>query len=506
MPRAGPACLTCREKCRKCDRGRPSCERCISKGLVCGGYPEQFRFCGIASRGKWKGARIPVSNRALTREQSSATEGLSDGVTGSTSVAMAGDSSRSPTKESSISDDSNQPLADLSDDISTVLVLPLTERLLTHYDKVICPHQIAEVGDDENNPYRAFILPLARKQIGLLYAVLGLSASHLGRLIGDEAMHEATAVEYRLKAIRALSGEIRKSQRTSLREEEQDTVLAIIQLLLLHDISESGVSSHGIHITGAMSVYKQLIADGLNGRRQRAVFFLGNLAWLDIVRAFAGAERMCFSQDVRDLVAYASDDMFEQVNGVPREIFLIIGDALEKSKEHMLGWLSWDEYQLALHLAKQKLYSWDPHCRTYPTSDPLWIAIAEAHKFACVLRILRLMDPHRPARDSEIQECVIKILDATAMISSDCSVIELVVLPLFMAGADCLSPHSRYYILGRLREIERRSEFRNPVPNDLLKKVWDARAAQSPDDDTNISWTTFTQAPGLVRPHDYLIL
>lgn len=118
-------------------------------------------------------------------------------------------------------------------------------------------------------------------------------------MIGDEFLHEATAVEYRMKAIRALSEEIRKSQRTSLLEDEQDTVLAIIQVLLLHDvglrystlaaraleltgdkISESGVSSHGIHITGAMSVCKQLlIAEGLHGRRQRAMFFLGNLAW-----------------------------------------------------------------------------------------------------------------------------------------------------------------------------------------------------------------------------------
>ena len=53
--------MTCREKCRKCDRGRPSCQRCISKGLVCRGYPDQFRFCGIASRGKWKDARIPAT-------------------------------------------------------------------------------------------------------------------------------------------------------------------------------------------------------------------------------------------------------------------------------------------------------------------------------------------------------------------------------------------------------------------------------------------------------------
>lgn len=55
-------------------------------------------------------------------------------------------------------------------------------------------------------------------------------------MIGDEFLHEATAVEYRMKAIRALSEEIRKSQRTSLLEDEQDTVLAIIQVLLLHDV------------------------------------------------------------------------------------------------------------------------------------------------------------------------------------------------------------------------------------------------------------------------------
>lgn len=37
------------------------CKRCISKGLQCGGYPEKFRFCGIASRGKWKNHKAPIS-------------------------------------------------------------------------------------------------------------------------------------------------------------------------------------------------------------------------------------------------------------------------------------------------------------------------------------------------------------------------------------------------------------------------------------------------------------
>lgn len=104
-------------------------------------------------------------------------------------------------------------------------------------DTFVCPHQISEIGDGPQNPYRSYIIPLAKKQIGLLYAVLGLSASHLGQLAGNKVLHEETAVEYRMKAIRALSEEIRKSQNMTLPEDEQDAILAIIQILLLHDVS-----------------------------------------------------------------------------------------------------------------------------------------------------------------------------------------------------------------------------------------------------------------------------
>ncbi|KAE8153206.1 C6 zinc finger domain protein [Aspergillus avenaceus] len=504
MPRPGPACLTCREKCRKCDRQKPHCRRCITKGLVCAGYPEQFRFCGIASRGKLKGARIPVSNHRRPNAP--------------TVVDTQRTSPEQPTPETFVATPqsaeepvlvahSERPSADPPDDIAQILRLPETERLLNHYDSFICPHQISEIGEDATNPYRSYILPLARQQIGLLYAVLGLSASHLGRLTEDQTMHEETAVEYRMKAIRALSEEIRRSQASILKEDEQDAVLAMIQILLLHDISESGISTHGIHITGAMSVCKRLlISDGLSGHRQRAVFFLGNIAWLDIIRAFAGPERLCFSQDIRELVACASDSMFEMVNGCHRDVFLIIGGVMEKAKEYTLGWLSWEEYQIAILVAKHKLVSWHKEGKAYPSSDPRWLAVAEAFQHACILRILRLLDPSRPAQHPEIQQCVARLLDATAAIPADCPLIELLILPLFMAGADNLSPHSRYYVLARMKEIEKRSEFRNPVPGDLLEKVWAARAAQPPGEERNISWTDFTHCPGIARQHDYLII
>ena len=44
-----PVCGTCRRKCRKCDRTKPQCRRCTSKGLVCEGYETKFKIYGVDS-------------------------------------------------------------------------------------------------------------------------------------------------------------------------------------------------------------------------------------------------------------------------------------------------------------------------------------------------------------------------------------------------------------------------------------------------------------------------
>ncbi|KAJ9488368.1 hypothetical protein VN97_g4940 [Penicillium thymicola] len=70
MPPGGPACITCREKCRRCDRTKPVCQRCISKGLECKGYPDKFRFAGLATRGKWKNRAVPAMTRSYVHTKS----------------------------------------------------------------------------------------------------------------------------------------------------------------------------------------------------------------------------------------------------------------------------------------------------------------------------------------------------------------------------------------------------------------------------------------------------
>lgn len=68
------------------------------------------------------------------------------------------------------------------------------------------------------------------------------------------------------------------------------------------------------------------------------------------------------------------------------------------------------------------------------------------------------------------------------------------VLPLFMAGADNMSAHSRHYVILRLEHIKARSEMGNTAPQTLLEKVWNARSEQEKHDTSNIPWMSFVSA------------
>ncbi|KAJ5127339.1 fungal-specific transcription factor domain-containing protein [Penicillium atrosanguineum] len=493
------------QKSRRCDRARPKCKRCVSKGLQCEGYPDKFRFCGIASRGKWKNrdAPIPAPNAPVeSSSQSSPRANQND-------VRVDDDRPRHSTTVSNAAGLAT-PAQSLTPrdqhEIEKAFGAAEVKTLLAHYDQAICPHQIAEA-DGSHNPYRLYVLPLADEQIGLLYAVLGLSACHLGRLNNDAHLCESAAVDYRLKAISALGQKINKVGSGSFDENERDGVFATIQILLLHDICESGISSHGAHISGAMSICSQLKLDQtLTVEHKRTVFFLGNLVWLDIIRAFSTPERLCFTQDLRIKLLSLCDLRFESVNGCPRDLVLIIGEILEQAKAHSNGSLDAAEFKENVQNLARNLYLWDSSRCFYPSNDSLWLSVAEAFRHTCILRTWRLLDATESAAESRIQKSVTAILDSLANIPGSNQLIELLVMPLFMAGADCLSPHSRHYILLRLAEIKGRSEMGNAAPQNLLEKVWNARAQQSEHDSGNVPWMLFTHNSESAHQDDYLII
>lgn len=123
--------------------------------------------------------------------------------------------------------------------VLTLFSVTNNPRLTSGYldDQVICPHQIALPAAGADNPYQVYILPLAYEQIGLLYAVLGLTACHMGINKEDEYLRETLAVEYRVRAIRWLGETLRNGISGELDENERDGIFITIQILLLQDVS-----------------------------------------------------------------------------------------------------------------------------------------------------------------------------------------------------------------------------------------------------------------------------
>ncbi|KAL2846593.1 fungal-specific transcription factor domain-containing protein [Aspergillus pseudodeflectus] len=514
MPRRDPACATCREKCRRCDRARPVCKRCATRGLECKGYPETFQFKPVtvavtAAEPRRVAARYTTRKRKLAALQPYEEEfpttdvhrGLvSESWDGEVGLWSSSSIDYSPSPPPPPPPQQGNQMAELDD----LLLQTQTQRLLAYYDTVICPHQIVLTGRGKReNPYRSYVLPLAYEQLGLLYAVLGLAACHDGLRNGKEDLREV-ADEYRLRCISCLRKSLENGISPQSHENERDGLFATIQLLLLHDICESGISTHGAHITGAMSICSQLrLSTTLTDKDERAIFFLGNLAWLDVIRSLSDATRLCFSPGLRQTIAALSTPKFEQVNGCPRDLFLMVGDALEYAKSRAMGRIDRRQYKQLLLGVQLRMYAWQLSDWAFPDGGDgddgdnrnCWAAVGESFRHAFILYTSRLLAPERPAEAAVIQDSVTAILDAVSGIHT--GPIELVILPLFIAGADCISRHSRHYVILRLDGISAISGFSTELPKMLLRQVWDARSRQAKRECENILWTAFS---------DYLII
>jgi hypothetical protein len=64
--------VTCRRKCRKCDRTKPECKRCISQGLVCEGYPLNIKMYGVEGGSLRKSRPSNAPTTVTTRQASKA--------------------------------------------------------------------------------------------------------------------------------------------------------------------------------------------------------------------------------------------------------------------------------------------------------------------------------------------------------------------------------------------------------------------------------------------------
>ncbi|KAJ5107335.1 hypothetical protein N7456_004010 [Penicillium angulare] len=360
-----PACLTCREKCRRCDRGKPTCGRCATKGLGCM-YPNKFRFHSVSA----------------------------------------------PAKQNNRNHESTH--------LNHVIQFEPENAKDTHYWE----------GFDESS-WEGFS-PHMDEQDSM--------PRDRGTQNGSSSTNSSP-----------VSG-------------QQNDGLELNELLMLE-------------------------------RTQRILTY----CMLDVIRSLSDPKRISFSSDLRRTIIALSTPKFEQVNGCPRDLFLMVGDALEYAKLHGMGELDELKYKKLVMDVHLRINAWQLADWNFPDKELRWDAVGESFRNSLLLYTSRILSPEQPAEASFIQKSVASVLDAVSEIPY--TLIELVIMPLFIAGTDTLSLHSRHYILLILDNIKSIAGFSNELPKRLLQQVWEARGNQPKRDRRNILWTSFVSLSNSLFEH-----
>lgn len=93
------------------------------------------------------------------------------------------------------------------------------------------------ISDGVENPFRLHLLPLSYQNEGLLCALLGLAACHLRSSGTDTSQANVeAAIAYKVAAMQSLSALLSKEEMKGLDDGEEIVTLAIVLLLVLHDV------------------------------------------------------------------------------------------------------------------------------------------------------------------------------------------------------------------------------------------------------------------------------
>ncbi|OLN88087.1 hypothetical protein CCHL11_00006 [Colletotrichum chlorophyti] len=357
--------------------------------------------------------------------------------------------------------------------------------------------------DGTGNPFRVYVLPLASQNTGVLHAVLGLAACHLNLSpSGSNHVDMAVALQHRVSALNFLSSLLIKEEVHRLDATEEEAVLAIILLLVLHDICEMGISSHAVHLTGVSFLCSRVASSPDTTKRSAAsMFFLSALAWLDVLRGFSGAEKLTYSEEVRLCVANNNSlhSSIHTLVGCPPPIFRSIGDVIASAKRHLAGDISTAEFRLVLENAENFLRGLPLDTLNYPTAHSEWRHLAEAYRHACLLRIMRWPDTFSvPCEDSLIQDSVSAILDSCAEVPMESSFYKRFLFPLFLAATDTSVKHQIHYASLCIAKIRSSTGFRHSAMMEVLEAVWDERSRNTRNW-TNVPWMEFVSYGGIIK-------
>ncbi|PSN59956.1 hypothetical protein BS50DRAFT_640399 [Corynespora cassiicola Philippines] len=456
-------CFQCSRRRIICDKGAPSCNKCIKKGIECSG-PERIRFtAGVARRGKFKDCKIPDVPREGEQQALPTTitfpqvRWYSDKVKKTKKRGGSGQKSKlknSRAKEFDVVfDDSVPPMRAVAEEVpfqaawnpieapfreddveeiprsndltlafhstfQSILpwIAPLSSEarmLFSYFSDKVAPAMV--VLDSVPNGYRDYILPMAFEDEVLRRAVGVVAAQHLSR------------------------------ERPELKSAAEAGRTAVISRLRKDSLSSSADKVFNQFTWATLVVL--LVGETVTGSADYG--FLVNM----LVCLSKNSKPINANSDVANFLQ-AQANMFELLG------FPLLGEdggisVIQKKLDRWTEWLS-REYS---HV---------------DTEDRCVVSmIGQCFISACQIYVRRAKAPddHLPFLDPS--HLVLQIMSCVSQIPPTTNGAHALVWACFIAGAEATDPLQRAFFADYMNAIYARTKFRNiPIAVESLRRIW----------------------------------
>ncbi|KAL2834998.1 fungal-specific transcription factor domain-containing protein [Aspergillus cavernicola] len=429
--RSKTGCITCRRRKKKCDETKPACLNCQKNAVVCEGYPPKE----IWRSGKQKLEEATKSHTVISRS-----------------------------------------LPILIDGIET----DMDRKLLDHF--VYGFSRVLTLINDDSNPFKEILLPMATQHRGLMHSLMCLSGSHLSGLNQEPGVKERKYYHFH-RAIRDLKENI--TARSNMVEEEpellvEDPIIASTIALSLNTICEGETNGE---YRPHMDAARYLLVTQKPRNEKFRQFIVEFFQYHDVSNSITSLDRRPAHLDgelrLPDFVPHAQAGMFLGVfDGLFRYISQVTRLRDRIRVRFSEGYEPAVDYQIL-----SDAVAIDSNIRIWETSHPPDTPnfyLAQLYRQSTWVYLYRTIRPSRPS--DKIAQVVDDGLEFLDSIPQDAGAFSIVLMPLFLLGCSAFLTRQRERIQKGFEALKAYSNLRNIEPAfKVVRRVWDVMDTKTED-------------------------
>ncbi|KUL86510.1 hypothetical protein ZTR_04217 [Talaromyces verruculosus] len=424
--RSKTGCITCRRRKKKCDETKPACLNCQKNAVVCEGYPPKEI---------WKSGKQKMAD-AVRR----------------TSISLL-----------------PRGLPILIDGIET----DVDRRFLDHF--VFDFSRVLTLINDDSNPFKEILLPMATQHRGLMHSLMCLSGSHLSARDPEPRFKERKHYHFD-RAITDLRESINAAPLAEDAQEPsllvEDPIIASTLALCLNTICEGETSGE---YRSHMDAARYLLLNQKPKNEKFRQFIIEFFQYHDVSNSLTSLDRrpVQLTGDLRlpDFVPHAQagtflgifDGLFNYISEITR-----LRDRIRV--RHSEGYEPAVDYQILSEAVTidSALRIWEP---SYTPETPNWYA-SQLYRQSTWVYLYRTIRPSRPSdKISQVVDDALKYLD---LLPQDAGAYSIMLMPLFLIGCSAFLPRQRDRIKKGFDAMKEYSSLRNIEPAlRVVERVWE---------------------------------